>query len=511
MIVVVNFGSQSAHLITRRLREISVPSLFVDPDSFFNETKDTSIDGIILSGGPQSVYGDGPQIDDRIYELGVPILGICYGQQYLAHSLGGDVSAGKHRETGPATFTRTGDSPLLVLEDNLQIPEESVVWMSHADKVNRLPEGFTILGTTPISDHAAIANEDSQIYGIQFHPELIHTQFGLQILRNFAVICGLSPQDQSIDQTFVSELVADIRDSVGNTPVVSALSGGVDSSIATLLVHEAIGDNLTALYIDSGLMREGETDTLRTVFSDHFKMQVEIIDAKDIFLKNLENVIDPEQKRKIIGRTFIEILEKEAQKRNAEYLVQGTIWPDVIESAGTTHSQLIKTHHNVGGLPENMVLRLIEPIRNYYKDEVRKIGAVLGLPDDIVHRKPFPGPGLAVRVVGTVTDDKLTVLRAADAIIQEEIEAYDKKDEIWQIFAIFTGIKTTGVGGDNRFYGETIAIRSVNSHDAMSADWTRVPYDILARMSSRIVNEIAQVNRVVFDITDKPPGTIEWE
>ncbi|MFW5704140.1 MAG: glutamine-hydrolyzing GMP synthase [Patescibacteria group bacterium] len=511
MIVVVDFGSQSAHLITRRLREISVETMFIEPDEYFEKTNGVTVDGIILSGGPQSVYENGPQIDNKIFELGIPVFGICYGQQYLAHNIGGKVVPSHHRETGPATFRRTSETPLFKIGTDLQIADESIVWMSHSDTVEQLPEGFRSTGTTDVTPYAAIANEDRKMYGVQFHPELIHTQFGKQILWNFAEICGLKPKEHVIDREFVDSLIVDIRDSVGNAKVVSAMSGGVDSSISTLLVHEAIGDNLTAIYIDSGLMREGETDTLKEVFQEHFKMNVKIVHAQEEFLHNLRNVLDPEQKRKIIGKTFIDILEREAKELNADYLVQGTIWPDVIESAGTKHSQVIKTHHNVGGLPENMVLRLVEPIRNFYKDEVRKIGAVLGLPQKITQRKPFPGPGLAVRIVGEVTEQKLDILRRADRIVQDEIEAYEGKDSLWQIFAVFTGIKTTGVGGDNRFYGETIAIRAVDSHDAMSAHWSRIPYEILASMSTRITNEIKEVNRVVYDITDKPPGTIEWE
>ncbi|MCX7996434.1 MAG: glutamine-hydrolyzing GMP synthase [Patescibacteria group bacterium] len=516
MIIIVDFGSQSTHLISRRLREISVPSKLVEPETFFEQTAGETIDGIILSGGPQSVYDDAsPRIDAKVFELGKPVLGICYGLQYLAHNLGGKVEPGKHKEMGPATLTILQQSPLFLLDtpdgSEEYITAKSAVWMSHGDQVTSLPEGFTHIGKTETTDLAAFANEARRIYGVQFHPELVHTQFGMQILKNFARMCGFDATDRVIDREFVEQIVADIKDSIGGKKVISALSGGVDSSIATLLVHEAVGDNLTAVYIDSGLMREGETETLERVFAENYKMTINVVHAKDEFLAALKGVTDPEEKRKAIGRTFIKVLDREAQALGAEFLVQGTIWPDVIESAGSKHSSIIKSHHNVGGLPKDMKLILVEPIRNYYKDEVRAIGGVLGLPREITHRKPFPGPGLAVRIVGEVTQEKIDIVRKADSIVQQEIEAYDGKDALWQIFAVLTGVKSTGVGGDYRSYGECIAIRAVESTDAMSAHWARIPYDILGKISTRITNEIQAVNRVVYDITDKPPGTIEWE
>lgn len=512
MIIIVDFGSQSTHLISRRLREISIPSLLIEPEEYSQKTKGRDVRGIILSGGPQSVYDENsPVIDSAILTSGKPVLGICYGLQYMAHVLGGEVKSGSYQEMGPATMTKLIDSNLFKLTSDEMIPTESVVWMSHGDQVTRLPKGFKIIAKTSTTEIAAIAHESDHLYGVQFHPELIHTQFGLQILKNFAEICGLKSKEQAINQEFVNSLIADIKESIGDAHVISAMSGGVDSSISTLLVHEAIGDKLTAVYIDSGLMREGETKTLHEVFEKHYKMKIKIVHAKEEFLQNLDGVVDPEKKRKVIGKTFIDVLDREAELLGADFLVQGTIWPDVIESAGSKHSKVIKSHHNVGGLPENMKLTLVEPIRNFYKDEVRAIGKVLGLSEEITHRKPFPGPGLAVRIVGPVTDYKLRIVRMADAIIQEEIENYAHKDKLWQIFAIFTGIKSTGVGGDYRSYGECIAIRAVESMDAMSAHWARIPYDILGKISSRITNEIKEVNRVVLDITDKPPGTIEWE
>lgn len=512
MIIVVDFGSQSTHLITRRLREISIEAMLVEPEDYFDKTKDIKVDGVILSGGPQSVYDPScPRIDNKLFELGIPVLGICYGVQYMAHNMGGTVEGGKHKEFGHASFTKLKDSPLFKLEDETYMPDEFTVWMSHGDIITKLPEGFEHMGSTPTAEIAAFQNPAKKMYGVLFHPELVHTQFGLQVLRNFVEICGLKPNDRTIDKEFVDAIVADIKDSVGTMKVVGAMSGGVDSSIANLLVHKAIGTNLTAVYIDSGLMREGETDNLKAVFEKHYDMKVKIVHAKDEFLTNLKGVTDPEEKRKVIGKTFIDVLDREAQALGAELLVQGTIWPDVIESAGSKHSNLIKSHHNVGGLPKDMKLTLLEPIRNFYKDEVRAIGKVLELPDDIVHRKPFPGPGLAVRIVGEVTEEKAIIVRKADAILQEIMAEWEGTENLWQVFAIYTGIKTTGVGGDYRSYGDCIAIRAIESVDAMSGHFANIPYEFLNKIGSRIANEVKEVNRVVYDITNKPPSTIEWE
>lgn len=517
MIIVVDFGSQSTHLISRRLREISIDSMLVEPEDYFAKTGELEqqgkkIDGVILSGGPQSVYDEScPRIDNKVFELGIPVLGICYGVQYMAYNLGGTVEGGKHKEFGHAIFKKLKDSLLFKLDEETQMPEESTVWMSHGDIITKLPEGFEHMGSTATAEIAAFQNPEKKMYGVLFHPELVHTQFGLQVLRNFVEICGLEPKDRSIDQEFVDGLIADIKDSVGDAKIVGAMSGGVDSSIANLMVHKAVGTNLTAIYIDSGLMREGETDALTEIFEKNYDMKVKVVHAKDEFLNNLKGVTDPEQKRKIIGKTFIDVFDREAQVLGAEYLVQGTIWPDVIESAGTKHANLIKSHHNVGGLPENMKLTLLEPIRNFYKDEVREIGKVLQLPDEIIMRKPFPGPGLAVRIIGEVTDEKLTTLRKADAILQEIMAKWEGTKDIWQVFAVHTGIKTTGVGGDYRSYGDLIAVRSINSKEVMSGTFTNIPYDILNEIGTRIPNEVKEVNRVVYDITNKPPGTIEWE
>lgn len=513
MIIIIDFGSQTTHLISRRLREISIDTKIVEPEAFFDETNNLSYDGIILSGGPTSVYEDGaPTIDKKVFETGKPVLGICYGEQIIAHVLDGEVKPGKKKEYGPATLTILKQSPLLDLDQITEtLPAEIHVWMNHGDELAKIPSGFETVGITETIPYAAIADEKRKIYGVQFHPEVVHTQFGLQILKNFASICGLTPKDQPISEEFVNKQIRDIKDSVGTAQVIGALSGGVDSSIACLMVHKAIGDQFTPIYIDSGLMRAGETEELEKVFKNNYQMNVKIVDAQDQFLNNLAGVTDPETKRKIIGKTFIDVLEAEAKKLNATFLVQGTIYPDVIESAGTKHAKNIKSHHNVGGLPADMNIMLLEPIRNFYKDEVRAIGTILGLPREITHRHPFPGPGLAIRTIGEVTQEKLDILRRADRIVQEEILKSGNGDDFWQVFAIFTGVKTTGVRGDDRAYGETIAIRAVESKDVMSAGFAKLPWELLEQISVRIVTEVTEVNRVVYDITNKPPGTIEWE
>lgn len=508
MIILIDFGSQTAHLIARRIKELGTEVKIVEPKEILKQAADDGkVHGIILSGGPASVYEKGaPTVDKKIFELGIPILGICYGQQLMCHLLGGEVKVGFKKEYGPVELTIKENSDLLA-----EVPSGITVWMSHGDEVVKIPKGFQTLATTKTIPHAVIENKDKKIYGIQFHPEVIHTEFGENILSNFLKICGLEIKKRVIDQVFVRDLIKDVKDSVGEERTICALSGGVDSSVAALLVYKAIGKNLTSYYIDSGLMRDGETDALRQVFSQHYDMDVQVIDAKDKFLKALKEVSDPEQKRKIIGKTFIEVFEKVAKKTGAKFLVQGTIYPDVIESAGTKHAKVIKSHHNVGGLPENMNLLLIEPLRNFYKDEVRKIGEVLGLPKEIINRQPFPGPGLAVRIIGDITEEKLEILRKADKIIQQEIEETSLGKKLWQIFAVFTGIKTTGVRGDERAYGETIAIRAIEAQDAMSANFAKLPYELLEKISTRIVNEVKEVNRVVYDITNKPPATMEWE
>ncbi|MDP4011319.1 MAG: glutamine-hydrolyzing GMP synthase, partial [Candidatus Roizmanbacteria bacterium] len=499
MIVIIDFGSQTTHLISRRLREISIDTMIVEPEEFFEKTQNNTINGVILSGGPGDAYkSDALTIDAKLFEMNIPVLGICYGEQVIAEILGGSVKPGTKKEYGPAELKIIKSSPLFNFchpeqregsiesmdssaspqNDNatqpsstVEIPKSISVWMNHGDEVEKVPNGFTAIGVTDTIPFAAIADEERKIYGIQFHPEVVHTQFGLQILKNFAVICGLEPKDQPITKEFIEKQIFDIKDSVGSHNVIGALSGGVDSSIACLMVHRAIGDQFTAVYIDSGLMRTGETEELKKVFSDTYKMKVLIVDAQKEFIDNLKGITDPEQKRKIIGKTFIDVLEREAEKFNATFLVQGTIYPDVIESAGSKHAKNIKSHHNVGGLPKDMKVMLLEPLRNFYKDEVRTIGTLLKLPKSITHRHPFPGPGLAIRIIGEVTEEKLSIVRRADKIVRNEISAAGLNDTLWQVFAVFTGIKTTGVRGDNRAYGETIAIRAVESLDVMSSNF----------------------------------------
>jgi len=512
MIIVVDFGGQTAHLIGRRLREFGSIVSIIEPEYAYAQIVKEKPQAIVLSGGPASVYEkNAPTIDPRVFDLGLPMLCICYGQQLAANLLKGEVRSGTKKEFGPATLTLHTPSPLFNSTKEGVIPDEFTVWMSHGDEVVGLPEGFIGVGKTKTIAYAAYENRKKNIYGIQFHPEVVHTQFGGEILKNFMTIAKMKPQTQKVGIDLVDNLIKNINDSIGGENAISALSGGVDSSVASLLVHRAIGDKLTCLYIDSGLMRHNETMLLEKVFKKHMHMNIKIIDAKRIFLTRLEGVKDPEKKRKIIGKTFIEVFEKEAKKYKARFLVQGTIYPDVIESSGSKHADKIKSHHNVGGLPEKMNLTLIEPLRNFYKDEVRTIGKLLELPASIVERQPFPGPGLATRIVGAVTEYKLDILRKADAIVQEEIEKAGLLANLWQVFAVFTGIKTTGVRGDGRAYGETIAVRAVEARDAMSVKWAHLPYAVLDTISVRMVNEIKEINRVVYDITNKPPATIEWE
>src|SRR3990167_7840525 len=526
MIIIVDFGSQTTHLISRRLRELSIETKIIEPEKLFKETKNIKYSGIILSGGPGDVYAKGaPTIDVKVFNLGKPVLGICYGQQLLAHLLGGEARLGKKKEYGPALLTLSKSSPLFDFSHPEQREgssldsssatqndiKELTVWMNHGVEVAKAPTGFTTIGMTDTIAHAAISNEKLKQYGVQFHPEVVHTQFGMQILKNFATICGLKPKVQPITTGFVDKLVLDIRESVKDAKVIGAMSGGVDSSIACLLVHKAIGKKFTPIYIDSGLMRSGEPEELKKVFKNNYKMDVKIVNAEEEFLKNLEGVTNPELKRKIIGKTFIDVFEKEAKKLQAKFLVQGTIYPDVIESAGTKHSKNIKSHHNVGGLPAKMNLTLIEPLRNFYKDEVRSIGKILKLPEEITQRQPFPGPGLAIRIIGSVTEKKLEILRRSDHIFREEIKKAGFEKKLWQELAVLTGTKSVGVRGDNRAYGETIAVRAVQAADVMSGNFAHLPHELLEKISVRIVTEIKEVNRVVYDITNKPPATIEWE
>ncbi len=507
MIAIIDFGSQYTQLIARRVRELGVYSEILPPWVDMDELSSKGYRGIILSGGPMSVYDDGaPTVDVRIFDLGLPILGICYGMQLTVHLFGGKVDRADRREYGMAEFE-------VVKRDTLfdGIPDRFVVWMSHSDSVVELPDQFEVLGRTDNTPYGAIRHNKLPIYGLQFHPEVSHTEYGTEILSNFVFKIAKAEKNWSMER-FIEETVKDIRERVGDEKVLLALSGGVDSSVVALLVHKAIGDNLIPIFVDNGLLRKNEAEKVLTTFRN-LGVKVYFVDASGRFLSALRGVTDPEEKRRIIGHLFIEVFEEEAKKfGKIRYLAQGTLYPDVIESVSVCGpSSRIKSHHNVGGLPEDMEFELIEPLRNLFKDEVRKIGRLLGLPDEIIKRHPFPGPGLAVRVLGEVTEDKLSILREADSIVVEEIERAGWYDKVWQAFAVLLPVRTVGVMGDERTYEYVVAVRVVESVDGMTADWVRLPYDVLARISSRIVNEVKGVNRVVYDISTKPPSTIEWE
>jgi len=510
-IAIIDYGSQYSMLIARRVREQHVYSELLPPDVTVAQLDELNPKGFILSGGPASVYNEGaPGLPESILDRGVPILGICYGMQLLAHYLGGVVEPAGRREYGPAKlYVCDGDSPLFA---GLSSP--LTVWMSHGDRITTLPPGFQRLAHTANSPLAAMGDPRRHIYGLQFHPEVIHTSQGAEIIRNFLYrVCNC--HGTWTTQTFVAQAIKSIRAQVGKDGrVVCAVSGGVDSTVVATLVHRAIGDRLTAIFVNNGLLRLNEAEQNLELFRHRLGMRVRYIDARERFLRALRGVVDPEEKRRIIGEEFIRIFEAEAKKiGKVDFLAQGTLYPDVIESAAsdTGRAARIKTHHNVGGLPADMSLRLIEPLRYLFKDEVRQVGREIGLPEEVVLRQPFPGPGLAVRVIGEVTEDRLRVLRQADAIVREEIEEAGLGRSIWQYFAVLTPLRSVGVMGDYRTYSNVVAIRAVIAEDAMTADWARLPYDLLARISNRIVNEVAGVNRVVYDITSKPPATIEWE
>ena len=509
-VIVIDYGGQTAQLIARRVREAHVYCELVPHDTPASILDELQPKGIILSGGPNSVYEPGaPGLPDWVLASGLPVLGICYGMQLIAHGKGGAVAHSPEREYGPARISAVNGHPLF-----RGMPEELDVWMSHGDRIEELPEGFRSLAVSENSPSAAMGMDS--IVGVQFHPEVVHTPMGRQMLRNFLFdICGCN--GNWTPDSFIDSAISSIREQVGEDRVLLALSGGVDSSVVASLMHRAIGDQLTPVFVNNGLLREGEAETVREVFGRHHPMNLVYVDATDRFLSRLDGVSDPEEKRKIIGDEFIRVFERAAVEQSAgkpfAFLAQGTLYPDVIEStsAETKAAQKIKTHHNVGGLPEDLAFELIEPLRMLFKDEVREVGAHLGLPDEIVHRQPFPGPGLAVRCLGSITPEKLTALRKADAIVRVEIEAAGLGGDIWQYFAVLLPVRSTGVMGDGRTYARACAIRAITSEDAMTADWARLPHDVLARISTRITNEVAGINRVVYDISSKPPSTIEWE
>ncbi|UCE97615.1 MAG: glutamine-hydrolyzing GMP synthase [Dehalococcoidia bacterium] len=508
-IIVIDFGSQYSLLIARRIRELQVYCELVTHETPWEKIGHLNPKGFILSGGPASVYqANAPLAPSYVYESNLPVLGICYGMQVITKQLGGLVESVINREYGHAILqTSDSDSPLFD-----ELPSPSPVWMSHGDRIEEMPPGFKILAYTENSPIAVMGN-DKHIFGLQFHPEVVHTPYGKTILKNFAYkICGC--QGNWTMGNFISDSLEQIKVQVGNGRVINALSGGVDSSVVASLIHRAISDQLTCIFVNNGLLRRQEAERTLNIFQKNLGMNIVYIDASERFLKRLKGITDPETKRKVIGNEFIHLFEEEAGKLGkVDFLAQGTLYPDVIESTSSvsTASAKIKTHHNVGGLPSEMTLKLLEPLRYLFKDEVRQVGLELGLSDEMVWRQPFPGPGLAIRTIGEVTKEKLDILRSADWIVMDEIKKAKMYRQLWQSFAILTDVKSVGVMGDFRTYGYLIALRAVTSYDAMTADWARLPYDLLARISNRIVNEVPNVNRVVYDITSKPPSTIEWE
>ncbi|WP_269611855.1 glutamine-hydrolyzing GMP synthase [Prochlorococcus marinus] len=515
-IVILDFGSQYSELIARRIRETEVYSLVMSYTTSADQLRSLKPKGIILSGGPGSVYEEGaPYCDPEIFKLGVPVLGVCYGMQLMVHQLGGSVKPA----TGKAEYGKAAlavDDPTALLTN---VMSGSTMWMSHGDSVQELPKGFVRLAHTSNTSEAAIALHEKSFYGVQFHPEVVHSTQGMVLIRNFVFHICACEADWTTN-LFIDEAVSQVREQVGDKKVLLALSGGVDSSTLAFLLNKAIGPQLTCMFIDQGFMRKGEPEFLMSFFDEKFKINVEYINARERFISKLIGVTDPEQKRKIIGREFIRVFEEESLRLGPfDYLAQGTLYPDVIESSGTnidpkTGDRIavkIKSHHNVGGLPKDLQFKLVEPLRRLFKDEVRKVGKSLGLPDEIVRRHPFPGPGLAIRILGEVTHEKLNCLRDADLIVREEVKKAGLYNEIWQAFAVLLPVYSVGVMGDQRTYAWPIVVRCVSSEDGMTADWSRLPYEVLEKMSNRIVNEVEGVNRVVLDITSKPPGTIEWE
>jgi GMP synthase (glutamine-hydrolysing) len=505
-IIVLDFGSQYNQLITRRIREFGVFSELHPHTITAEEVLAMNPTGIIFSGGPNSVYDENSfRCDERIFDLGLPILGICYGMQLMTVHFGGKVEQAKHREYGKAGIKVEIQNRLFS-----ELPEEQVVWMSHGDLVTETPEGFAVNAISPSCPISAMSDEARKLYGVQFHPEVRHSVYGNELLKNFVFGVCECKGNWSMEN-FIEVEIAKLRQQVGDKKVLCALSGGVDSSVVAVLIHKAIGDQLTCIFVDHGLLRKGEAESVMKTFAEGFHMNVIKVDARDRFMSKLEGVSDPEQKRKIIGNEFIYVFDDEATKlEGIEFLAQGTLYTDIIES-GTATAQTIKSHHNVGGLPEDMQFTLIEPLNTLFKDEVRALGTELGIPDEVVWRQPFPGPGLGIRVLGAISEDKLEIVRESDAILREEIKKAGLDREIWQYFTVLPDIRSVGVMGDARTYDYTIGIRGVTSIDGMTSDWARIPWDVLETISTRIVNEVPHVNRVVYDITSKPPATIEWE